>query len=78
VDGALVELRRASGQEKSAQTARVEKVEAHEIQLAVVDLERARRDMDGAKHDFGGRKAETLKAIDETLRELRLAAEAEK
>lgn len=78
VDGALVELRMAAGQEARPQTARVERVEAKEIHQAVVDLERARRDMESAKHNFGGRKTETLKAVDAALSELRLAADNEK
>lgn len=78
VDGALTELHTASGQEARPQTARVERVEDKEIHKAVVDLERARRDMETAKHNFGGRKTETLKAVDAALAELRLAAENEK
>lgn len=78
VDGALHELHLAAGQEVRAQTPREERLEDREIHRAIVDLERARRDMETAKHDFGGRRAETLRAVDESLRELRLAAEAEK
>lgn len=78
VDNALHELHMAAGQQQSMQTPREERLEDREIHRAVVDLERARRDMETAKHDFGGRKTETLRAVDESLRELRLAAEAEK
>lgn len=78
VDGALHELHLAAGQEMKSQTPREERLEDREIHRAIVDLERARRDMETAKHDFGGRRAETLRAVDESLRELRLAAEAEK
>ena len=78
VDGALHELHLAAGQEMRPQTAREEKIEEHELQHAIVDMERARRDMETAKHDFGGRRAETLRAVDEALRELRLAAEHER
>jgi hypothetical protein len=78
VDGALHELNLAAGQERRVQTPREERLEDREIHRAVLDLERARRDMETAKHDFGGRRTETLRAVDESLRELRLAAEAEK
>ena len=78
VEGALHELHLASGQEARPQTAREEKLEGMEVHRAVTDLERARRDMETAKHDFGGRKAETLRAVDEALHELKVAAEHEK
>jgi hypothetical protein len=78
VDGALAEVRLASGQEARPQTPRTEPLEAKEIRRAVSDLERARRDMETAKHNFGGRRTETLKAVDKALSELRLAAENEK
>lgn len=78
VDDALNELHRAAGQEGAKQTPREERLEDREIHRAIVDLERARRDMESAKHDFGGRRTETLRAVDASLRELRLAAEAEK
>lgn len=78
VDGALVELHMASGQEGRPQTPRIERVEAQEIHKAIQDVERARRDMESAKHNFGGRKTETLKAVDAALSELKMAAEHEK
>lgn len=78
VDNALHELHTAAGREMRPQTAREEKMEEHEIRRAVLDLEHARHDMETAKHDFGGRRAETLRAVDESLRELRLAAENER
>ena len=78
VEGALHELHLASGQEMRRQTPREMRLEDHEIHRAVVDLERARRDMETAKHDFGGRRAETIRAVDETLRELRAAEAGDK
>ena len=78
VDGALSELHAAAAQESRPQTARIERVEAKEIRRAVTDLEHARRDMETAKHNFGGRKTQTLRAVDAALAELRVAAENEK
>lgn len=78
VDGALHELHKAAGQEMRRQTPHEMKLEDREIHRAVVDLERARRDMETAKHDFGGRRAETITAVDEALRELRAAEASEK
>jgi hypothetical protein len=78
VDVALSELHTASAQEARPHTARNERVEAKELRQAVTELERARHDMETAKHDFGGRKTETLRAVDAALSELRVAAENEK
>lgn len=80
---AMRELRLASGQESrdirtGTETTAERRVEAHELHLALVDLERARADMEHAKHDFSGRRRETIEAVDAAIHEIRLAAEHEK
>ncbi len=79
VDDALREVRLALGQETGpyANAPREERRERNELHAAVQSLERARADMEHATHNFGGRRTEVLRAVDNALRELRLAQQYE-
>lgn len=53
--------------------------EAHpEIRAAIRSLERAKADLEKANHDFGGHRADALKATDEAIKQLRLALDYDK
>lgn len=53
--------------------------EAHpEIRKAIAALERAKRDMQRASHDFGGHRADALAACDKAIEQLRLALQFDK
>lgn len=55
------------------------KTEKHpEIRAAIRSLERAKADLQRAANDFGGHRAEALKATDEAIKHLRLALEYDK
>jgi len=43
------------------------------IRSAVVELEAARKELRTAAHDFGGHRAEALRAVDVAIKQLRLA-----
>ena len=43
------------------------------IHAAIGSLERAKKELEGAAHDFGGHRVDAIKAIDEALKQLRLA-----
>jgi hypothetical protein len=49
-------------------------IEPHpHIRSAVVELEAARKELRTAAHDFGGHRAEALRAVDVAIKQLRLA-----
>lgn len=48
--------------------------ERRELRMAMASLERARRELERAGHDFGGHKGDAMKATDAALHELRLAS----
>lgn len=82
-DAALHELRLVRGQEARDERAGMEsprerRREERELHVALADLERARMDMEHAKHDFRGRRKEAIETVDAAIREIRLAAEHEK
>lgn len=82
-DAALHELRLVRGQEvrderTGMETSRERRREERELHIALVDLERARADMEHATHDFRGRRKEAIETVDAAIREIRLAAEHEK
>ena len=55
------------------------KKEAHpELHAAMASLERARKDLEKAASDYGGHKAEAIKAVDEAIKHLKLAEEYDK
>ena len=55
------------------------KTEKHpEIRAAIRSLERAKLDLQRAAHDFGGHRADALRATDEAIKQLRLALEYDK
>jgi uncharacterized protein (UPF0305 family) len=63
----------------TANTARAAERDRHPaIRQAISALERARREMQEAAHDFCGHKAEALEATDNALRQLRLALESDR
>lgn len=50
------------------------KKEAHpELHAAMASLERAKKDLEKASNDYGGHKAEAIKAVDEAMKHLKLA-----
>ena len=48
------------------------------IRAAINALEKAKVDLERAAHDFGGHRAEALKAVDYALKQLREALEYDK
>lgn len=55
------------------------KKEAHpELHAAMAALERSKKDLEKASSDYGGHKAESIKAIDEAIKHLKLAEEYDK
>jgi hypothetical protein len=60
-------------------TATAEPRERHpEIHEAIHALEKAKRHMEEAKHDFGGHRKEALEACERAIRQLHLALEADR
>ena len=49
-----------------------------EIRMAIGSLRRAKARMEMAAHDFGGHRAEALKATDEAIRQLELCLKFDK
>jgi hypothetical protein len=49
-----------------------------EIRKAIAALERAKKDMQLANHDFGGHRADALVACDKAIEQLRLALQYDK
>jgi hypothetical protein len=49
-----------------------------EIRKAISALERAKKDMQRASHDFGGHRADALAACDKAIEQLRLALQYDK
>jgi hypothetical protein len=58
-----------------AETPRQEKAAHPNIAHAIDALEQAIRDMQKAPHDFGGHKADAIRASEEAVRQLRAALE---
>ena len=58
-------------EERREQAGRAEK--HPEIRAAIRSLERAKYDLQHAAHDFGGHRADALRATDEAIRQLKLA-----
>lgn len=55
------------------------KGEAHpQIRAAIRALERAKTDLEHASHDFGGHRADALRSVDESIKQLNLALEYDK
>jgi hypothetical protein len=46
-----------------------------EIRAAIRSLERAKVELQHSAHDFGGHRVDAIKAVDEALKQLRLALE---
>jgi hypothetical protein len=49
-----------------------------EIRKAIAALERAKKDMQRASHDFGGHRVDALAACDKAIEQLRLALQYDK
>ena len=65
--------------EMKAERKAARKKEAHpELHAAMAALERAKKDLEKASSDYGGHKAESIKAIDEAIKHLKLAEEYDK
>jgi hypothetical protein len=68
-------------QNDSAKLKRVQMAEKErhpEIAAAMEHLREAKRNLELAKHDFGGHRADALKHVNEALEECRLALEFDK
>ena len=67
----------AYSQQPATKAARAEAREGREkhpaIHAAINSLEKAKKELQGAAHDFGGHRVDAIKAIDEALKQLRLA-----
>jgi hypothetical protein len=49
-------------------------IEPHpHIRAAVVELQQAREELRTAAHDFGGHRADAIRAVDAAIKQLRLA-----
>jgi hypothetical protein len=73
--GPVVPQRAVPAQTTAARNRR----EAHpEIRKAIAALERAKKDMQRASHDFGGHRADALAACDKAIEQLRLALQYDK
>lgn len=49
-------------------------IEPHtHIRTAVVELQQAREELRTAAHDFGGHRADAIRAVDAAIKQLRLA-----
>jgi hypothetical protein len=58
---------------------REEKKERHpHIRAAIRELQEARRELHTAAHDFGGHRAEALEAVDNAIKQLRVALQYDK
>ena len=68
--------RKAMREERAEQAGKTEK--HPEIRAAIRSLERAKVDLQRAAHDFGGHRADALRATDEAIKQLRLALEYDK
>jgi hypothetical protein len=69
-------------QEGKKQEKREERREPNErhphIRAAIHELEEAKKELQRADHDFGGHKVEAIEAIDNALKQLRLALQYDK
>jgi hypothetical protein len=73
--GAVIPQRAVPSQTAAARGRR----EAHpEIRKAITALERAKKDMQRASHDFGGHRADALAACDKAIEQLKLALQYDK
>jgi hypothetical protein len=48
------------------------------IRRAVTELVSARKELQGAAHDFGGHKADAIAAVDAAIKQLKLAEQFDK
>lgn len=71
--------RAARAERREEARERAGKTEAHpEIRAAIRSLERAKAALEHASHDFGGHRADALKSVDESIKQLRLAMQYDK
>lgn len=73
VAGAVGATRAVAYSQQPAKEARMAKEKHPAIHAAINSLERAKKELEGANHDFGGHRVDAIKAIDEALKQLRLA-----
>ncbi len=53
--------------------------EAHpQIRAAIRSLERAKTELEHASHDFGGHRADAVRSVDESIKQLKLALQYDK
>ena len=75
--GAVTVARVNTAHAQAAQATKAGKGERKEkhpaIHAAINSLERAKKELEAAAHDFGGHRVDAIKAIDEALKQLRLA-----
>lgn len=65
-------------QTTAAQTAARRREPHPEIRKAIDALERAKKDMQNASHDFGGHRVNAIAACDRAIEQLRLALQYDK
>ena len=71
--------RAARAERREEARERAGKKEAHpEIRAAIRSLERAKYALEHASHDFGGHRADALKSLDESIKQLKLAMQYDK
>jgi hypothetical protein len=63
---------------QQATAARARRERHPEIRNAIAALERAKKDMQNASHDFGGHRADALAACDRAIEQLKLALQYDK
>jgi len=74
--------RRAARKAERKEERKEEKAEKNEqhphIRAAIRELEASKKELQTAAHDFGGHRVDAIKAIDEALKQLRLAQQFDK
>ena len=72
--GAMPMTTTSAARRERSESGQVGRSERRELRVAMSSLERARRELERAGHDFGGHKGDAMKATDAALHELRLAS----
>jgi hypothetical protein len=68
----------ARSQEEKRERAKGERERHPEIRAALRALERAKKHLQDASHDFGGHRAEALESVDNAIKQLRQALQFDK
>jgi hypothetical protein len=68
----------AQSQEDKRESAKGERERHPEIRAAIRALERTKKHLQDASHDFGGHRAEALESVDNAIKQLRQALQFDK